>query len=124
MNIDHDSRRDLERHALRNVSWLAEKLGYRDALDRRQEKVLILAMAVGVAIAIVALGLSATMQDTSAQDLERHRCEVEMRVQSSRALRIQVMNEHPKMAVADRDRIFEEKMHAMMAPCSGKSSSR
>lgn len=124
MNIDHDSRRELERRALRNVSWLAQRLGYRDDLDRRQEKVLLVAMGVGVAVAIVALGLSAALQDTSAQDLERHRCEVEMRVQSSQALRIQVMNEHPQMPVADRDRIFEEKMRAMMAPCAGKSPSR
>ena len=32
---DDDAQRELEQRALRNVSWLAQKLGYRDTLDSR-----------------------------------------------------------------------------------------
>ena len=52
---EDDTQRDLERRALQNVSWLAAKLGYRDVLDRRTEK--MLAIGIGAALVLLIAGI-------------------------------------------------------------------
>ena len=119
-DLDHDARRELEQRALRNVSWLAAKLGYQDALDRRQERTLIMVMGVALVV-IVALMVVSAMSKGSAEegDLVRKRCEVDMRVQATDSVRAQVLAEHPEMSTIERQGIFEDRIHAIAASKCG-----
>jgi hypothetical protein len=113
--LDHDGQRELEQRAMRNVSWLAEKLGYRDALDRRQERWLVGAMLAILAVAIGFFAMSGAKKESSDRgDLELHRCQVEVRVQETDRLRADVMKDHPGVVVPERDRMVEEKLHGLM----------
>jgi hypothetical protein len=102
-DLDHDSRRELERHALRNVSWLAAKLGYQEALDRRQERWLMIAMGGRGVIVIVALIARARCARSSARRAtSRASVARSMRVSRRRAGRAQRVMGDTAVAPADR----------------------
>jgi hypothetical protein len=78
---DHEAQRELEQRALRNVSWLARKLGYQDALDRRQEKVLMIGMGVALVAIVAGLMVSASWKSSDDEaSLVWQRCSVAARV--------------------------------------------
>ena len=81
MNVDpthsDDAQRTLEQHALRNVRSLAERLGYADAMDRRQDKAVVIGIGVVVAAVVIYLGARMAMAPVDPNQLARHRCEVE-----------------------------------------------
>ena len=121
-DLDHDGRRELERHALRNVSWLAAKLGYQDALDRRQERVLVLVTGAALIVIVAAMIVSAKIKAVADEDdLVRKRCEVDVRVQSTDSVRSQVKAEFPGLASVEHQRIFEERIHAIAASKCGRA---
>jgi hypothetical protein len=105
----HEAQRELEQHALRNASWLAEKLGYRDTLDKLKERRLVVVMVASLGAIILALGISAVMKDRADRDrLEQVRCEVDARVKVSGDVRNQVQRVYPSASAAERERIYEE----------------
>jgi len=124
--LDHDTQRELEQRALRNVSWLAAKLGYQDALDRRQERWLMVAIAGVLVVIVAALALSAMRRSSAdADDLARKRCEVDARVEAIPAVRQQVAAEYASLPSGDRDRIFEERLHTLAATkCAAVTATR
>lgn len=121
--LDHDSRRELERHALRNVSWLARKLGYQDALDRRQERALVIALGAILVVVIAALVLSAMRKGGADRDaLELQRCLVAARVQVMDDVRAKVVREHPELGPAQRQQAIEDAISRATAAMCAKGA--
>ncbi|MBC8024184.1 MAG: hypothetical protein H7Y14_13750 [Burkholderiales bacterium] len=80
IRIDDEAHRTLEQHALRNVQSLAERLGYRDLMDRRTEKAAIIAIGI-VAVALVLFFTARVMMTAPPPGREeRTRCELDARV--------------------------------------------
>ena len=124
--LDHDSRRELEPHALRNVSWLAAKLGYQDSLDKRRERTLMIAMGAAVAVIVAGFAVGAAISAREdEQDLARHRCEVDARVERTPAVLAQVQREHPDWTRAQLAELFEQRIRAVAAnACAGAGAAR
>ncbi|HEY2627612.1 MAG TPA: hypothetical protein VGI57_00720 [Usitatibacter sp.] len=122
---DYEAQRELERHALRNVSWLAEKLGYRDALDKRTEKMVVIGIA---GFAFVALGFLVTgilTAETPADEMAHRRCEVQVRADETKDVREKVFREHPEMNAVQRGDFAERILKTlMMARCTATSPAR
>jgi hypothetical protein len=124
-DLDHDAQRELEQRALRNVSWLAEKLGYRDAIDRKTEKRLIIGMAAFTTIALVLLVTGILTAETPADEMARRRCEVQVRVDKTVDMRARVVRDHPEMSSLQREQFVEKTISTLaMHRCSSGSVDR
>jgi hypothetical protein len=127
VHVDDDSQRALERHALRNVSWLAAKLGNRDAIDVRSEKIAIRVLGGVALLLVVAMGVSAYVRSPPADAEERMRCELEVRVAAVWQLKKDLKASHPEMSDYDlslqADRRYRDMKPAAVAEC-GKSRTR
>lgn len=95
---DHDSRRALEQHALRNVRGLVDKLGYRDALSQRKEKFLLIAFGVVVVVALAAMAVDAVRRAPKAGDEERARCELEVRYAAVMQFKLELRAKNPNLS--------------------------
>ena len=85
--IDDEAQRTLERHALRNVQSLAERLGYRDLLNSRQEKKLVVGIVV-FTVALIAYFVARVMASEPAALVEaRKRCEMAIVLEEGDKLR-------------------------------------
>ncbi len=128
VRIDDDSQRALERHALRNVGWLAAKLGYRDALDVRSEKIAIRVLVGTALLLVAAMGVGAYMNSPPAGAEERMRCELEIRVAAVWQLKKDLGASHPHMSDHDLSLLAEQRYRDMkpvaVAECAGKSPAR
>lgn len=128
VRVDDDSQRALEQHALRNVSWLAAKLGYRDAIDVRSEKIAIRVLGGAVLFLVVAMGVSAYVKSPPAGAEERMRCELEVRVAAVWQLKKDLRASHPDMSDYDLSLQAEQRYRDMkpvaVAECAGKSRTR
>lgn len=113
VSAEDDAQRGLERRALRNASWLAEKLGYRDGLDRRREKTLLLLVA-GMAVALVTVvGLSiAISASRDADNLRVQRCLVQFRVDNVERVRRELARERPELPPVQRGSLVESRIGA------------
>ncbi|MFZ3323410.1 MAG: hypothetical protein WA190_13635 [Usitatibacter sp.] len=124
-DLDHDGRRELERHALRNVSWLAAKLGYQDALEKRTERKLVIGMGVFTAIALAVLVTGILTAQTPAGEMARRRCEVQVRVDKTVDMRARVFRDHPEMNSVQREQFVEKTISTLaMHRCSSGSVDR
>ena len=111
--LDDEVQRELERRALRNVSWLAAKLGYGDAIDRRTERWIVAALGVFVVAAIAWVVASMTAKAREDEErLQRQRCEVDFRVKNFDRIRYQLMQEHPELTPVQRGQMMEERIHS------------
>ena len=123
IDLDHDSQRELEQRALRNVSGLVEKLGAQDALDQRSEKTLVVYIAVVAVVAILGLGISVMLQQAQSEAaLARQRCEVDVRVRETPAVRNQILGAFPRMTAAGQAEIFERTIRGIAAGRCAKAS--
>ena len=123
MDVDHDTQRELEQRALRNVSWLAQKLGYADVIDARREKMMIAGIGIAVVVVIAILVAVAMLRDTSGSDLERHRCEVDVRATMTNEVRAKVYKDNPDMSDRKREDMVDKTVHDMAASkCAGGSA--
>jgi len=123
---DDGAQRELERHALRNAGWLAAKLGYGDAIDRRTERWIVAAIAfcVVAATAWVVMSVRAGADEDEAR-LQRQRCEVDFRVKNFDRVRYRIMQEHPEMTPVQRGQMMEEKIQSeAVASCAARTPAR
>jgi hypothetical protein len=120
-----DAQRELEQHALRNVSWLAEKLGYRDTIDKRVEKKVAVAVGIFTVVALAVLAFATMNAQTPAEEMARRRCEVQVRADQTMPLRESVFKEHPEMTGAQRDNLVEASVKDLAhLQCSKASPAR
>ncbi len=119
-DIDHDSQRELEQRALRNVRWLAEKLGYQDAIDRRAERGIVIGLGTGLVAIVVVLVLLAMNKGNAEEDkLALQRCETAARADAIAEVRQQLAREHPEMDQSQRDTMIDGKrVAAATAQCA------
>jgi hypothetical protein len=102
----NEAQRHLERRALRNASRLAEKLGYRDFLDRRTEKTFVAVVGVAVAALVAALVVSAMVGSKEEEGrLALQRCQV--------ASYVEVLPEMERLVNSRRDDLTPEKKAAV-----------
>ena len=103
-----DAQRSLEQRALGNVARLAERLGYRDFLDRRKEKAIIILASVGTLALMAAVAVSiAVSSSRDADDLRYRRCLVQFRVDTIEGLRHKLMQERPELTPLQRGQLLE-----------------
>ena len=102
----NEAQRDLERRALGNVSRLAEKLGYRDFLDRRTEKtfVAVAGIAVGALVAVLAVSAIVSSKEDEVR-LALQRCQV--------ASYVEVLPEMERLVNSRRNDLTPEKRAAV-----------
>jgi hypothetical protein len=113
--VDDDARRTLEQHALRNVQSLAERLGYKDLLNRRQEKMLVIGIVV-FTVALIAYFVARVMASEPAADVEaRKRCELDVQVKEGWRLKDQLLAEYPGMDAVEVGRRVNERYAEMKA---------
>jgi hypothetical protein len=125
-DFDHEAQRELEQRALRNVSWLARKLGYQDALDRRQEKWLMIGMGVALVAIVATLGVSA-MRASSADEAElaRNRCMVATQVELMPGMLEKVRERRPELTPARQQEITRAwAADEARATCQAKASAK
>jgi len=113
--LDHDSQRELERRALQNVHRLAERLGYRDALDRLKEKRLLVAIGAFTAIAVVVLVTLTMLSGPPQAETERLRCSVAVRAEKANDMRSTIAREHPELGDMQREQQLERDMQGLIA---------
>jgi hypothetical protein len=113
--LDHDGQRELEQRALRNVRRLAESLGYRDAMDRRKEKRLAIAMVAIAAVLITWLTLATITAETPESEMNRRRCEVGVRAENTVEIKSRIFKEHPELNAKQRDELAEKTVKDMAA---------
>ncbi len=107
-DLDHDGQRELEQRALRNVRWLAAKLGYQDALDKRRERILMAAMGLGLVVIVAVLYMGAMIRSSADEDdLVRRRCEVDVRARVTMDMRRDFRKQHPEMTPRQLDDLVE-----------------
>lgn len=100
-----DAQRELERHALGRVQWLAAKLGYADALDAATEKWAIRGMVGVVAVVIVALGASTLFKESDEEKrLAVQRCRVAVHVEVYDGLVADMAKRHPEWSRESSER--------------------
>jgi hypothetical protein len=119
-DLDHDGRRELEQHALRNVSELAEKLGARDTLDRRKERWFLVGAGVAIVVVAAVLGMSAMRHSGADEEaLRMNRCLVDARAKVAGEARAQVEREHPELTPAKREEwVGASSSRASLAQCT------
>ena len=110
---DYEAQRELEQHALRNVSWLAERLGYRDALDKRIDRRLAIGMVAVATIVFIVLVTGILTSETPADEMAMRRCKVQVRADETRDMRARIFREHPEMTAAEREEALEMTMRIL-----------
>jgi hypothetical protein len=114
-DLDHDAHRELEQRALHNASWLARKLGYQDAMDRKQERVLLVVLGTATLVIVALLFLkSVFMARADDEAVLQKRCEVDVRVQEIDKVRLEVAKDHAGFAQSERNAAVERKLHDLM----------
>jgi hypothetical protein len=99
-----DAQRNLEQHALRNVSSLAQRLGYADALDRKQDKAVVVGIGVAVAAVVIYIGTRMVLSPEDPRKIERQRCEIDKAVHIVDRLRAELKQASPNLTQQDLER--------------------
>jgi hypothetical protein len=107
---DYEAQRVLEQHALRNVSWLAEKLGYRDSIDRKVERRLAVGMIAFTVVTLAVLVTGILTSETPADEMAMRRCKVQVRAEETMDMRARIFREHPEMTSAQREAALQKSM--------------
>jgi hypothetical protein len=100
----HDAQRNLEQHALRNVGSLAERLTNADALDRKQDKALLVGIGVAVAAVVIYIGTRMVLSPEDPTKIERHRCELDKAVHIVDRLRAELKQANPSLTQQDLEK--------------------
>ena len=119
---EYEAQRVLEQHALRNVRWLAEKLGYRDSLDKKIEKRLVVGMIVFTVAALALLVTGIVTAQTPVDEMAQRRCEVQVRADETTGMRARIFRDHPEMNSVQRDQFVEKTIRELAGHrCSSAS---
>ena len=118
--VPDQARRDLERRALLNAGLLAEKLGYRDFLDRRKEKAIVLLVGGLVLALVTAVALSVVMKARQDErDIARRRCAVEFQASPYRLeeVRAEIRKTRPDLTPRQRAGAVLDRLDELAAKC-------
>ena len=114
-NTHDDAQRTLERRALLNVHSLAERLGYRDALDRKTESHGIRVLAAIAGVVVLALFILSQVPSTRADDEARRRCEIDAQAREGIRVKDQLMAARPDLTGKELQEELRERSKSMAA---------
>ena len=114
-NTHDEAQRTLERRALLNVHALAERLGYKDALDRKAESHGIRILAAVAVVVIAALFVLSRVPSSRAEDEARRRCEIDAQAREGIRVKDQLMAARPGMTGKELQEALRQRSKAMAA---------
>ena len=102
-----DSRRELERHALRNVRWLFEKLHYEDAFDQRKDRLILIGLVAVAFVLILGMTVHVIVAAPKPDATQVARCEQDFKVARIWELKRELARKHPHMGASDMEKQVE-----------------
>lgn len=117
LRVDDEAQRGLERRALGNIAALAHRLGYKDALDIRAERTIVVVLAFAVLVAVVYMVVMVAFQKSPDEArLAWRRCSVAYRAEHTPDARAEARKTYPNSSdprlVAATEVLLRERIDA------------